>query len=174
MGDTLSTVFMILIAIIVMFFFPLMDTWERQDDLSYMAVYTATVDFVDAVRNTGVLTRDMYESFLKQIAGTSNTYDVVMEHREYAVVPDGENSSQVIYINHYSSEIENKLYATASATDDESLYWFDKGDYFYVSVKNTNKTQATMMEQNTFGTVLDSFKIGVPYGGQIKSTYRSN
>lgn len=169
MGDSISMVFTIIIAVIVMFLFPLMDTWERQDDLSYMAVYTATVDFVDAVRNTGVLTKDMYESYLAQLGGTSNTYDVTLEHREYLVVPSG-GSTEVVYLNHYFSEIENKLYSTDPS--DRNSYPFTKGDYFYVSVKNTNKTQATMMEQTTFGTRVETFKIGVPYGGQIKTTYR--
>lgn len=167
MGDSLSTVFMIIMAGILMFFFPMLDTWERQDDLSYMAVYTATVDFVDAVRNTGVLTRSMYDSFITQIYGTCNTYDITVEHRAYKVVPgnkSGENS-QIIYVNHYTSEIEDKLYSA------EEKYTFNKGDYFYVSVKNTNKTQATMLKQTAYGTIIETFTIGVPYGGQIKSTY---
>lgn len=168
MGDSLSTVFAIVMAVVVMFFFPMMDTWERQDDLSYMAVYTATVDFVDAVRNTGVLTRKMYESYLTQLGGTGNTYDIVMEHRQYKVVPSTGNTSEVIYLNHYSSEIESQLYSNNSS------YRFDKGDYFYVSVKNTNKTQATMMEQSIYGALEETFRIGVPYGGQIKSTYHGN
>lgn len=167
MGDTLSTVFTIILAVIVMFLFPMMDTWERQDDLSYIAVYTATVDFVDATRNTGAITRNMFDSFLTSIYGTANSYDIVLEHREYKVVPSGTNSSQVIYLNHYTEEIENLL-------NSQGYYPFKKGDYFYVSIKNTNKTQATMMEQAVYGTQLETFKIGVPYGGQIKSTYHQN
>ena len=165
MGDTLSTVFMIIMAAIIMFFFPLMDTWERQDDLSYMAVYTATVDLVDAVRNTGALTESMYDSFLTTIAGTANSYDIVMEHREYMIVPvSGGNKYEVVYLNHYSKEIEN-------AINSNGYYPFKKGDFFYISLKNTNKTQATLMEQATFGTQMQAFKIGVPYGGQIKGSY---
>lgn len=166
MGDSLSTVFTIIIAVIVMFFFPMLDSWERQDDLSYMAVYTATVDFVDAVRNTGKLTRSMYDSFNSQILGTGNTYDIVIEHRDYKIVPNGEGESGIVYLNHYTSEIESYLYDT-----EKGEYPMKKGDFFYVSVRNTNKTQATMMEQTTYGTVIETFKIGVPYGGQIKSSY---
>lgn len=169
MGDSLSTVFMIIMAGILMFFFPMLDTWERQDDLSYMAVYTATVDFVDAVRNTGVLTKEMYDSFITQIYGTCNTYDVTLERREYKVIPDGAGGSEVIYLNHYSSEIEDKLYSATAG----NRYTFNKGDYFYVSVKNTNKTQATMLKQTTYGTLIETFTIGVPYGGQVKSSYNS-
>lgn len=60
MGDSLSIVFATIVATIIMFFFPMIDTWERQDDLSYMAAYTAVIDTVDAVRNTRqTYTRDV-------------------------------------------------------------------------------------------------------------------
>ncbi len=167
MGDSISIIFTVVVAVLLMFLFPMLDISERQDDLSYMAVYTATVDLVDAVRNTGVLTLEMYNSYMNQIYGTLNTYDVTLEHREYKVVPaTGGNGTEVVYLYHYSSEIEKALNAP------EGIYPFNKGDYFYISVKNTNKTQATMIKQSLYGTVIETFKIGVPYGGQIKTSYR--
>ena len=149
-----------------MFIFPTLDTWERQDDLSYMAVYAATTDFVDAIRNTGVLTPDMYTAFYRQLLGTTNTYKVTLEHREYLVVPKAGavGETEIDYLYHYTSEIEDVL-------DSGNNYTFDKGDYIYVSVKNTNKTQATVMKQTIYGKAMESFSIGVPYGGQIKSGY---
>lgn len=167
MGDSLSIIFTVIVAVIIMFIFPTLDTWERQDDLSYMAVYSATTDFVDAIRNTGVLTPGMYDSFYRQLLGTTNTYKVTLEHREYMIVPrsgDPANPVEVDYLYHYTSEIESVLNAGNN-------YTFDKGDYIYVSVKNTNKTQATIMKQTIYGRAMESFSIGVPYGGQIKSGY---
>ena len=166
MGDSLSIVFTVIVAVLIMFLIPMLDSWERQDDLSYMAVYSATTDFVDAVRNTGVLTSSMYNSFLTQIYGTGNSFDVTLEHREYLITPTGNPArpTEVNYLYHYTSEIESTLTSG-------DIYTFDKGDFFYVSIKNTNKTQATMMKQTIYGTLLESFSIGVPYGGQIKSSY---
>lgn len=178
MGDSLSIVFTIILAVLIMFLFPMMDTFERQDDLSYMAVYTATVDFVDAVRNTGTLTMDMYNSYLTQIQSTGNLFDVTLEHREYKVVPATSGTSEVVYLYHYTSEIEKELNSKDSVDEEGNLlkkgglYTFNKGDYFYVSIKNRNKTQATLMEETIYATHIDSFRIGVPYGGQIKSSYR--
>lgn len=166
MGDSLSLVFSMIVAILIMFFFPMLDSWERQDDLSYMAAYSATVDLVDAVRNTGVLTSNMLASYTGQLAATANSYDIILEHREYKVVPGSGNTSEIVYLNHYTKEIDKALNTSGE-------YTFNKGDYFYVSVKNTNKTQATVMKQAIYSTPIDSFKIGVPYGGQIKSTYRA-
>lgn len=167
MGDSLSLVFSMIVAILIMFFFPMLDSWERQDDLSYMAAYSATVDLVDAVRNTGVLTSNMLASYTGQLAATANSYDIILEHREYKVVPGATaGTSEVVYLNHYTTEIDNAINTSGE-------YTFNKGDYFYISVKNTNKTQATVMKQAIYSTPIDSFKIGVPYGGQIKSSYRA-
>lgn len=165
MGDSLSLVFAMILGVLIMFFFPMLDSWERQDDLSYMSVYTSTVDLVDAVRNTGVLTDDMLNSYMLQLGSTANSYDVVLEHREYKVVPATAGASEVVYLNHYSNEIERKL-------NTDGMYTFNKGDFFYVSVKNTNKTQATVMKETIYSTPIESFKVGVPYGGQIKTSYR--
>lgn len=95
MGDSLSLVFAMILGVLIMFFFPMLDSWERQDDLSYMSVYTSTVDLVDAVRNTGVLTDDMLNSYMLQLGSTANSYDVVLEHREYKVVPATAGASEV-------------------------------------------------------------------------------
>lgn len=164
MGDSLSLVFSMIVAVLIMFFFPMMDSWERQDDLSYMAAYTATVDFVDGVRNLGAITENMLNSYTSRLAATGNSYDMVIEHREYKVVPSA-TGSEVVYLNHYTTEIDKAIQTSGE-------YLFNKGDYIYVSIKNTNKTQATVMKQAIYGTTIDSFKIGVPYGGQIKSSYR--
>ena len=106
MGDSLSIIFATIVAAIIMFLFPMLDTWERQDDISYMMVYAATVEFVDSARNLGYITYDMYESFLKSIYATGNRYEITLEHRKFQYVPDFEND---VYINTYTNAIINKL-----------------------------------------------------------------
>ena len=44
------------------------------------------------------------------------------------------------------------------------------GDYFYVSVKNTNKTQSTVIKESVYASKQETFKIGVPYGGMVRNT----
>ena len=171
MGDSLSVIFATIVAAIIMFLFPMLDTWERQDDLSYMAAYTAVVDTVDAVRNTGRLTSAMYSNLLETITTTGNRFKVQMEHREYVLVPVKDGAGNVtgyemVYVTHYTNDILNALNSASGEYTD-----FNKGDFFYISIKNTNKTQATMMKQNLYGTKMETFKIGVPYGGQIKNEY---
>lgn len=169
MGDSLNVIFATIVAAIIMFLFPMLDTWERQDDLSYMAAYTAVVDTVDAVRNTGRLTDDMYNDLLSVITTTGNRFQIQMEHRQYVIVPKGTDDYEMVYVTHYTDEILNDL---QDASKSNEYIEFNKGDFFYISIKNTNKTQATMLKQSLYGAKMETFKIGVPYGGQIKNEYK--
>lgn len=156
MEDSLIVVFSMILAVILMFVFPIMDTWERQDDISYMSVYANVVEFVDSVRNLGYITPTMYSQFLQSINATGNRYEVTLEHRKRIYQIDG-------YMNVYTTTIEEVLNSGNDYTDMEA------GDYFYVSVKNTNKTQSTLMKEVIFASRQETFKIGVPYGGMIRN-----
>lgn len=167
MGDSLSVIFATIVAAIIMFLFPMLDTWERQDDLSYIAAYTAVIDTVDAVRNTGRLTQGMYDSLVSTVNATGNRFKIQLEHREAIAIPGTTpDTYELVYLNHYTNEILNTLNVSGEYTT------FDEGDYFYISVKNTNKTQATVLKESLYGARLETFKIGVPYGGQIKNEYK--
>ena len=76
MGDSLITIIAIILAAVLMFVFPLMTMSDRTDDVTQLAVKTATTDFVDTVRTTGKLTSDNYSKFVESINSTGNTYDV--------------------------------------------------------------------------------------------------
>ena len=70
MSDTLITIIAIFLAAILMFVFPLMSLSERTDDISQLAVATATNEFVDKIRTTGKITLDDYEKYIYRIAGS--------------------------------------------------------------------------------------------------------
>lgn len=157
MEDSLIVVFSMILAVILMFVFPIMDTWERQDDISYMSVYATVVEFVDSVRNLGYITPTMYTQFLRNINATGNRYEVTLEHRKRIYNINA-------YKNVYTTTIESVL---ESGNDYRDMA---AGDYFYVSVKNTNKTQSTVIKESVYATKQETFKIGVPYGGMVRNT----
>lgn len=160
MEDSLSIIFAFMIALILMFFVPLLDTWEMQDNLSYVVTYAAVTDFVDNVRNTGYISQEGYNAFLLQLGSTGNTYDVTIEHREF-------NEDIDAYLNTYTNEI-------LSVIDSGRDYNLDKYDYFYVTVKNTNKTQASVFSSFFTSENDTNFKIGVSYGGVVWSVRDEN
>lgn len=172
MEDSLIIIFSMILAVLLMFLFPIMDTWERQDDISYMAAYSTVVEFVDSARNLGYVSKDMYDNFLQHLNATGNRYDITLEHRHrvYGKIADDESDDDEVYINsyknYYTNEIEKNL-----AKDER--YTMDAGDYFYVSVKNTNKTQSTLLKEVLYASPQEVFKIGVPYGGMVRNTGES-
>lgn len=156
MEDSLSIIFAVIISLLLMFLFPMIDTWEMQDNLSYVVVYSAVTDFVDTIRNTGYITAEAYDAFLTKINATGNTFSVSLEHREF-------NEDLDAYLNTYTNEI------LKAVDGDEGVYKLDKYDYFYVTVKNTNRTQATVLSDFLSSHAGDNFKIGVSYGGIVWS-----
>ena len=157
MEDSLIVVFSMILAVILMFVFPIMDTWERQDEISYMSVYATVVEFVDSVRNLGYITPTMYTQFLQSINATGNRYEVTLEHRKRIYNINA-------YKNVYTTTIEGILDSGNDYRDMKA------GDYFYVSVKNTNKTQSTVIKESVYASKQETFKIGVPYGGMVRNT----
>ena len=62
------------------------------------------------------------------------------------------------------------VYANSTTFAYTDIYDMEAGDYFYVSVKNTNKTQATQIQEVIYASPQETFKIGVPYGGMVRNT----
>ena len=79
MDDILTSIFAIILSVILMFIFPLLTMSDRTDDISQLTVDIATTEFVDEVRTSGVITLDEYEKFLDNIGSTGNDYRVELE-----------------------------------------------------------------------------------------------
>ena len=171
MSDTLITVIAIALAAVLMFVFPLMTMSERTDDVSQLAVETATTDFVDEVRTTGKITPDKYSKFIENIGSTGNTYNVEMQVQVLDENP-GKKTTQTtqdkigenVYYSVYTSQIEDILNSNKN-------YNLKEGDLFSVSVKNTNQTLAQQLK-NFFYTVVgnDTYTIAASHGGMVTAT----
>ena len=171
MSDTLITVIAIALAAVLMFVFPLMTMSDRTDDVSQLAVETATTDFVDEVRTTGKITPDKYSKFIENIGSTGNTYNVEMQVQVLDENP-GKKTTQSqkdkigenVYYSVYTSQIENILNSNKN-------YNLKEGDMFSVSVKNTNQTLAQQLK-NFFYTVVgnDTYTIAASHGGMVTAT----
>ena len=171
MSDTLITVIAIGLAAVLMFVFPLMTMSDRTDDVSQLAVETATTDFVDEIRTTGKITPDKYSKFIENISATGNTYDVSIEVQVLDENP-GKKTTQTakdkigenVYYSIYTSQIEDVL-------DNNKNYNLKEGDIVSVSVKNTNQTLAQQLK-NFFYRVVgnDTYTIAASHGGMVTAT----
>ena len=171
MSDTLITVIAIVLAAVLMFVFPLMTMSDRTDDVSQLAVETATTDFVDEVRTTGKITPDKYNKFIENIGSTGNTYNVEMQIQVLDENPGKKSSLTSVdkigenaYYSVYTSQIEEVL-------NNNKNYNLKEGDLFSVNVKNTNQTLAQQLK-NFFYTVVgnDTYTIAASHGGMVTAT----
>ena len=168
MGDSLITITAIGLAAVLMFVFPLMAMSERTDDISQLAVQTATTDFVDNIRTTGKLTADDYDKFLQTITSTGNSFDVDIEVQildenpgvkttQAEMTKIGEN----LYFKLYTTQVEEKLGNNGRIT-------LKEGDMVSVTVRNTNQTISQLLK-NFFYQVSgnDTYQIAAQNAGII-------
>ena len=168
MGDSLITIIAIGLAAILMFVFPLMSLSERTDDISQLAVSTATSEFVDEVRTTGELTLDDYEQYMQTISSTGNSFEIELQIQELDENPGvkvtqaemtkiGEN----VYYNKYTTQIEEEL-------NRDGRIKLKEGDMFTVTVKNTNQTIAQLLRNFFYQMTGDnSYQIAAKHGGVV-------
>ena len=168
MGDSLITVVVIVLAAVLMFVFPLMTMSERTDDISQLVVSTATTEFVDEVRTTGVLTLGEYEKFIENINSTGNVYEVEMKLGVLDENP-GKKTTQAtntklgenVRFDKFTSQIEEEL-------DSKGKITLKEGDIFSVSVKNKSQTLSQQLN-NFLYTVSgnDSYIIAAQHAGIV-------
>lgn len=160
MGDSLITIVAIFLAAILMFVFPLMSLAERTDDISNLAVQTATTEFVSNIVTTGKMTLSDYEAYLNTIASTGNSFDVDILIQQLDENP-GSKTTQAestkigenLYYNFYTTQVEDELF-------DKGRITLKEGDIVTITAKNTNQTISQLL-RNFFYMVSgnDSYQI---------------
>ncbi|MBR5227977.1 MAG: hypothetical protein IKV94_04995 [Clostridia bacterium] len=165
MEETLSKFVTAIVAIFILFIFPVYIAYEKKDDISYALAVRYTQDFVDKVRSKGYITKDLYADYLGNLERTGNFYDVELEHiyvRYDGNEPDGTNISSTRNEEIFSTKyIENIL-------NQGNTYQMNVNDTFNVTIKNTNVTLATVIYNIvTVNMSKSNVRVYVDYGGKI-------
>lgn len=143
MSDSFITIIAIFFAAVLMFIFPLMTLADRNDDVTQLAVQTATAERVDEVRRTGKLTWDQYNSFISTLAATGNAYDVelrfqILDENPSKKTANGEGVTVIgenVYYSVYTTQIVDRL-------TEAGKYTLKEGDIVSITVKNRGQTLA--------------------------------
>ena len=120
----------------------------------------------------------MFLEFERELATTGYTYDIQLEHRHKRFNPvytdpanagTFQNSFIVDYDGFYNNQIMPILYPdnTTPKKDSSRMYKLTEGDYFYVKVKNTNKTNAGIVRDFLNNSISENTRIYIPYGGMV-------
>lgn len=174
MGNTLSKLFVIIMAVLLLFINPVLHMFEEQDKTTRLFVTEQTAQLVDTVRNTGYLSDEMYKAYLNKLNATNNLYKVSLEHKHRRYDPvyvdpldpaTFSNEVNMNYDSYYTDDILKVLFPDSGTG---SNYIFSEGDYFMVSISNRNKTLATKLKELIYGRTLPTATIFVQYGGMVK------
>jgi hypothetical protein len=178
--NSLSKIFAVLIAILLLYVFPISAAFDNQDDVSELVVLRQVTAFVDVVRDKGYISPAMYTEFEQAIHATGNTFDIQMEHghKRYDPVYDDpvrpetfKGEYAVHYDTFYNGQIMPVLFpdSTAGKDDPDRRYKLQVGDTFMVTVKSTNRTNGTILHDFLNNASSPSEKIFIPYGGLVRN-----
>lgn len=140
----------------------------KQDSINQNYVNKETLDFVSTMRNTGKLTKETYNRFIKKLDATGNLYGIEIEHQHLVINPvvdDNGNVTENIasnYVSTYEEDILKELFEGSGS------YHFSKDDYISVVVKNKNKTLATRLQQIFYQREMPTVQIFTTFGGVIR------
>ena len=154
MGDTLMTVIVIGITVVLMFVIPLMTMADKVDNVAQLTIQAETAEFVDTIRTTGKITPEEYNKYMQTItASTGNTYDV---HFEAKILDDNESKKAVqvnrdkigenYYYGVFDSQIKEKI-------DNNIMYQLKEGDIIKVWAVITSPTLAQQLKNSLYSVV---------------------
>lgn len=168
MEESISKFVTAILAIVIMFIFPVYIAYEKKDDISYALAVRYTQDFVDKVRSKGYITRELYQDYAARLLTTGNTYDIEMEHRYVRFDPN-----QATAEGEVNAVRNEEIYSTEYILDfldsnEDHKYVMNVNDNFNVKIKNTNTTMATVIYNIvTVNMASSNVRIHVDYGGKI-------
>lgn len=179
MSKYVTVLFAALIAVMLLYIYPAAKSFEQQDQISFNIAQKVVTTFVDTVRSKGYITPTMYEDFTEALDLTNFQFDIEMKHDERKYNPiytdpgDGssfQNDFEVYYESYFNDQIMKVLFPDNSkdVTDPSRRYYLRTYDFFTVSIKNTNTSNAALLRDFlTNSTTGDPTRILVDYGGMI-------
>ncbi|MGF9697004.1 hypothetical protein [Paenibacillus sp. MABNR03] len=178
MINAVSKLLAVMLAVLLLYVYPASETADRQDDMTRMTVYQTVTRFVDSVRTKGYISPGMYAEFEEQLARTGNVYEITMEHLHKKYVPhytDPMDQStftgtyETVQDGYYSAQILETLFPDTDTFPGDDLlrrYTLTLGDFFTITLKNTNRTPAMLFREWLYGTDPAS-AVFTTYGGMV-------
>ena len=172
MSDTVITIIAIFVVAVLMLIYPLLAISERNEDVTQLAVQTATSEFVDKVATSGAIKESDYDSYVQKLGATGNTYEITIEVQhldENLGKVSGDTIGENVRYSTFSSTIfESSSYKTLG------VYPLKKGDIVVVTVKNTNMTIAQTLRKFFYSiTGNGTYQIGASASSMVINSGRA-
>jgi hypothetical protein len=181
MENVLWKVLAFLLCAFLLFLAPMMSLLDRQDDIAYSVVLAECNRFVDACRDTGYITPNMYSEFLDRLNATGNFYEIKISHIHRSVIPVYKEMGGVLtFTGEYDiirrgtheADILQVLFPPGSglsALDKRRYYVMSAGDLLFVEVRNKGKTMAASLRDMILFSDSQTPTIFVRAGGMVRN-----
>lgn len=130
MGDAFSKITSILLCVVMMFIIPVFYMREESERITQTVILDEVTDFVDGVRNTGIISREDYLRLEKVLYNLGGAYRIEMVHSSHIYDEGGES---VLYFE--SENHKEQIMEEFQAGRD---YFLSKYDYLRVVVRDRN------------------------------------
>lgn len=179
MSNPLSKVTAALLAVVLLFLVPAVQSAQREEDIRYLAAYHSMMQFADAVRSKGYVSVTMYEDFTRELETKGTLYDIELEHRHKKYYPEyGDPADSgtfqgrfsVLYDAYYTQDVMNVLFpdSPTSSDEDDRKYLLHEGDFFTVTVKDRSRSPFKLLSEWIYGDVAGpEGKSHFTYGGMV-------
>ncbi|MGB8455268.1 MAG: hypothetical protein WCD89_23420 [Anaerocolumna sp.] len=166
--NSFSKIVAFILVAIIMFLGPLLYMAQKQDSINQSYISNETTRFVDSIKNTGLMSREMYMDFIRKIDHTNNLYKIEIIHSHKVVEPEYDENAGVFlndYFTYYTNTYQDEI---VSAFDQGEDYNFSQGDYISITVVNRTRTLATKLMELFYRADIPEKQILVTYGGRIR------
>ena len=143
MGNSSMTLIIIIIAIVVVILMPLLSYASEMDSKAEQLVQSATSNFVNTVRTTGILDVKDYNDFLSVLTSTGNSYNTeiilqIAEENPGKKIQEGNLIGDKVYYIEYTTQVLESILGEEEDSSDKRI--LKEGDFISVTVENQNIT----------------------------------
>ncbi|WP_244905545.1 hypothetical protein [Paenibacillus physcomitrellae] len=174
----LSKITAALLAVLLLYGFPMLQNTKRQEDLSQLNAYRIVAQFVDAVRTKGYITPSMYNEFTGELGTMMEGFELEMEHRHKKYQPEYEDAADAATFlgkfsvheeAHFGDEIMEQLFPIEPANSklESRVYYLSAGDYFDVRLQDQSKRASSILNRFLYGEDFASSAAPLEYGGMV-------
>lgn len=153
----------LMITVVLLFLVPLQYTGAKADVVNRTYIMTETAYFVDAVRNTGQMTEQMYKEYLKKLTVSQQVYDIELTHYK-KLLNETEEGFETYYHGVYTKEILEELFSEGGS------YELLPGDFFCIRV---NRRGISFAERFSLFLKKDTKETAsyteIIYGGRVRN-----
>lgn len=160
MTEAVGRIWDIVLAVVLMFFVPIMLFAIKQDSTIQNYVDDAVHEFVDVARSQGEITESNYDRLIARLDATGNVYDIEMLYYEAKQYPDGNGNYKTGYDAETTNTIISDIYTYQS-------FAMSTGDYLRITVQNSTPTLGRKLMTLGFNATTDGGQIYTTYGGYV-------